>query len=210
MRTSVGNKSERAAISLLATLAAIATMVSNEALGQAKQPDLDRAMTLLAEGDFQKAAASFEQHLKAEPRSVRALVYRAGALARLREYDTALGSLATALEIEPSHMHALAQKAAILKEMGKTEEAARIANDVAKLSPKTEDDCLGVAGALLLLRRPEEAVKHYTRALELHADSFTYQTRGVAYNSMGRYQQSISDHTEAITRNPRCALAYLG
>jgi len=55
-----------------------------------------------------------------------------------------------------------------------------------------------------ILEKYEEAVKDYTKAIELKPDDAdTYYGRGLTYNYLGNYYYSIQDWEKAIELNPR-------
>ena len=54
-----------------------------------------------------------------------------------------------------------------------------------------------------------EAISHFDKAIQLDPDTAVYyRNRGVAYNGLGQYENSIADYTKAIQLDPDYALAY--
>jgi tetratricopeptide (TPR) repeat protein len=119
------------------------------------------------------------------------------------------------LEIEPNNSWTLSQKAFLLGNMAKWEDAV-IAIDQA-LSKETAidkiDDLWRVKGyALIQLGRSEEAIEAIDNYISLvpninqssKVSSFLYQ-KGIALKNLGRYQEAINVIDQALELNPKNA-----
>ena len=54
------------------------------------------------------------------------------------------------------------------------------------------------------LGKPEEAIKDYTKAIELDPkDAEAYNNRGTEFSSLGKSEEAIKDYTKAIELNPQ-------
>ena len=62
---------------------------------------------------------------------------------------------------------------------------------------------------LVMLEQINRAIEVYSHAIELNPNSiYTYNNRGVAYESKGGFDRAIADYTKAIQLNPNYADAY--
>ena len=62
---------------------------------------------------------------------------------------------------------------------------------------------------LMMLEQINRAIEVYSHAIELNSNSiYTYNNRGIAYESKGDFDRAIADYTKAIQLNPNYADAY--
>ncbi|WP_294351272.1 tetratricopeptide repeat protein, partial [uncultured Clostridium sp.] len=65
------------------------------------------------------------------------------------------------------------------------------------------------AGTKYGLRKYEEAIEDYNKAIELDVDNYRfYNRRGNAKYSLGQYEESIEDYSKAIELNPKDSVLY--
>ena len=102
----------------------------------------------------------------------------------------------------------------ILLLQGSYKEALNVFDNAISLQPTFYRSYLWKGAALDGLKRYEEAIISYTKAMEeakkdnQKQDSFLYFQRALAYKNQGKYPEAIADYTQAIKINPNDALAY--
>jgi tetratricopeptide (TPR) repeat protein len=60
------------------------------------------------------------------------------------------------------------------------------------------------------LKRYDEAIAAFNRAIATHPYDFMYGNRATAYYSLGRYQEALRDYDRAIALNPNNPNSYNG
>ena len=123
--------------------------------------------------------------------------------------ETALAHLDKAVEMDPTLLAARQQRAILLQERGRSDEALADADYI--LIERPENVRARFTKGLILYQRGDypAAVREFSRALELDRTlSEAYALRGSAYSQMERYDDAVHDFTEAIAFNPANARAY--
>jgi len=90
-----------------------------------------------------------------------------------------------------------------------TTEKRILREEIAEKYPDTEYGYFSKAGIVYMRGHKEEAVRLYTKAIEINPNFVqAYYNRGIAYNDIREYFKAISDFTKAIEINPDYAEAY--
>ena len=90
-----------------------------------------------------------------------------------------------------------------------TTEKRILREEIAEKYPETEYGYFSKAYLVSLRGHDEEAVRLYTKAIEIEPDfAFAYCNRGDAYKEMKDYSNAIKDFTKAIELNPNDTFAY--
>lgn len=137
-------------------------------------PDAPTANNLgnaLALGDrLDEAEEAFQNALNHDAAFVPALV-NLGRLSLLRgDAEAALARLTSALELAPEHPGALMFAAAARRRTGGTDEALRLYARSVAADPKNVAALVDFAELLLELKRPDEAMVHLVKAVEIEPD----------------------------------------
>ena len=117
---------------------------------------------------------------------------------------------AVALQIEAANLKmnisTIVSQALVRISEGGTDEASRIAANLALTYPDEPDAYFGSGLIYMALGDMDAAMTSYTRAIQLDSDNaFAYNNRGIAYNDLGdvdgdpnNYRRAIEDYTRSI------------
>ena len=163
----------------------------------------------------QKGEALVVRALALDPSLAEAHAVLAVALFSRGEYQGVDRELDLALELDPNHTTALGHKSNWERFKRHFDESERLARRRLELDPLSLNMIQDVAGQLLRLRHPEEAIALLTKVLKIDAGAFWNRSDlGLAYVQLGRFEEGIAFLREAIgkenTFSLECATTYLG
>ena len=153
----------------------------------------------------------------ARPAMVEAQLLSAHILRLNKEYR---GALATVEPLEPEGpfgVDVLLEKARILQDMNKADEALSLLQTATIRYPQSRRAQIELGEALRRLERHQEAINAYSAALALQPtvrpqDWYLYFLRGVGYERLGQWAKAETDLRKALSLNPDepNVLNYLG
>jgi len=118
----------------------------------------------------------------------------------------ALENLKRAVDLDPSMRH-VRSYAQVLFEVGRYEESYTSYENVLKAEPDNPINNYNLATVLLALDRPEEALDHAAKAVQLDSGRAEYSyTLGLAAKMLGGYPQAEEFFVRAIQQNPQYLL----
>jgi protein O-GlcNAc transferase len=161
------------------------------------------AMALHRAGHLPEAEAAYRDILHGEPGHFGALHHLGALRAGLGANEEAAELLGQAAAIDPAATIVHFQRACVLSELGRLDEAL-VSYDTA-LAQKSDLAPFhsGRGSVLHALRRYEEAVASYGRALALKPnDPLTLANRAGALQSLGRIEQALDDYGKALALSP--------
>jgi len=116
----------------------------------------------------------------------------------------ALESLERARDLRPDDIHVGADRAEVLRTMGRLDEALAAFGEVLTREPRFAWALTRRGETLRLLGRYDDALVDLTAAVELDPnDQVTLASRGETLRMLRRYQESIEDLDKALARDPR-------
>jgi lipoprotein NlpI len=116
-------------------------------------------------------------------------------------------SRAAAQEEDVKMAAKLVEQAGEAYQAGKNQDAIELATKAAKLDPKNPGAPFVLGSAHLKLRQNEEAIKAFTKVIELDAKTAAtaYDRRGDAYLKTGKFKEAIADFDEFLKTRPKLA-----
>ena len=160
---------------------------------------LQRARVLALQGEQPKAIADLDKAIEIDPDDAIPLVLRARIHQQAGNTDQAQADLESVLRRKPDHPAALELRGLIAAERNDYPAAIR---DFRKLVAQHSDDALlvGQLGMLYLAaKQPREAIKRFTRALELDDKQFlSRRGRSDAEISIGDHKSALADLEQAL------------
>jgi tetratricopeptide (TPR) repeat protein len=166
-------------------------------------PLLQRARVRALEGDSEEALDDIDRAVEIQPANRTALLLRARIQQQSGNSEAALADLETVLEQEPDLPAALELRGLLAAE--RHDYPAAIL-DFRRLAARNPDDTavIGQLGMLYLAaKQPREAIKRFTRALEIDADNFPCRRgRSDAAISMGDHPAALADLEKAHALRP--------
>ncbi len=170
---------------------------------EAVGPLLQRARVLALEGDNDEALDDIDRAVEIQPANRTALLLRARIQQQAGDSEAALADLETVLGQEPDLPAALELRGLLAAE--RQDYAAAIL-DFRRLAARNPDDTavIGQLGMLYLAaKQPREAIKRFTRALEIDADNFPCRRgRSDAAISIGDHPAALADLEKAHALKP--------
>jgi len=164
---------------------------------------LQRARLLAVRGAKDRALADIEKVLETAPDDATARLLRARVHQQAGDADKALADLEEVLRNEPDLASALELRGLIAAEQGDYAAAIR---DFRRLVARTGDDpvVLTQLGTLYLAaKQPREAIRRFTRALEIDEDNFpSRRGRSDAEITIGDHKAALADLEKALELRP--------
>lgn len=168
-----------------------------------------RARAFAYLGAPRMAVALCTKAIKLSP-SEYAYAERAYAYSMLGEYDRAYEDIAIAMKKHgwDSWPYAIKTKGKILVNAGDYNEGINCFSRAIELSPEDYTAYFERSRALYAVGRYAESLADIDRAIEKRHTSTHYEFKGVVFQAMGRYSDSISALSQAIAIDPHLASAY--
>ena len=164
---------------------------------------LQRARLLAVRGEQDRSVADIDKAIDIDPENAQARVLRARILQQAGQTDKALADLESVLRDEPDMDAALELRGLIAADRADYPAAIR---DFRRLVAQHADDPVLVAqlGTLYLAaKQPREAIRRFTRALEIDADNFPCRRgRSDAAISIGDHKAALADLEKALELRP--------
>ncbi len=164
---------------------------------------LQRARLLAVRGAKERSLADIEKVLDASPDDATARLLRARVLQQAGDTEKALADLNEVLQAEPDLAAALELRGLIAAERGDYAAAIR---DFRRIVAKHGDDAVLLAqlGTLYLAaKQPREAIKRFTRALEIDEENFpSRRGRSDAAITIGDHAAALADLEKALDLRP--------
>jgi tetratricopeptide (TPR) repeat protein len=169
------------------------------------------AWALLQHGNYEKAAAAFEQALRRRSSDARAWLGFGLAKQHLGQMEEASAAFQQAVGLSPSSGQAWCELGRVDLERKRYREAAGSFERAVRLQPQDARAWLGVAAANLALERRQEALAALGRVQEIDpADAAIWRGIGELYSRLGRLEDAATAFQRAVDRNPVDARAWLG
>lgn len=159
-----------------------------------------RRIEFIGRGDWERALATCDRVLAADPANVASLNERAALLRRLGRPDAALESVDALLRIRPDDPKILVRRAHILSDLERREEALAAAERALARSPDALSALNARGMALERLGRYADAVASFERMLTLHPDhTDALNNRGMVLARWGRFSEALDSYTQSLS-----------
>ncbi len=129
-----------------------------------------------------------------------------------RSMDRALELAQKALAMDESYAPVHVLLMYIYRNKGQYEKAIAEGERAISLDPNFADAYRHLGGVLCYVGRPEEAIASLEKGLRLEPipPAFYFYYFGLAYWTMGRYEEAIKNYKKALDRSPKYELAQIG
>lgn len=156
---------------------------------------LDRAFALLREEQPEKAMAEIEKALALNANLPRAYYARAMAHHQQEDLPATVADLEQARSLDPKYLDAYIGLGMIYQEMGDLAQTVANYQKALELDPDNADWYNNLCWAYGVFNQPEEGLEYCERAIELRAEPYIHDSRGVVYALLGDYGNAIVDFT---------------
>jgi tetratricopeptide (TPR) repeat protein len=168
-----------------------------------------KGISFIANGEFHKAYAIYEEILKISPEDFNSLQLLGGLCLRMKEYDKAVQLLSKAMKINPHHIACCNNLGIAFKELKRFEEAVTIYDQAILIQPDYALAYYNRGNALQELKRFEEAVTSYEKAILIQPDyALAYYNRGNALQELKRFEEAVTSYEKAILIQPDYAQSF--
>ncbi len=165
-----------------------------------------RALELDRQGALEKAAALYDEVVRARPDHFEALFQLAGLRYRQGRVAEARETLHAAVTVRPGEAAAWSNLAAVCIVLSRAEEALACSDKALTLRPDFPEALQARGDAFRVLMRPGEAVESYDKALALRPDFVeALNNRAVALCGLGRFEEALESCNKAIALAPSLA-----
>ncbi len=173
------------------------------------QQQFAQAAQLHQAGRLDQAQTLYEAVLKALPRHAETLHLLGNLRFQKGDPKRALQLIGKAVDLNPGNPAYRYNRALILQQTGRTEEAAAAFGSVTALDPHDADAWAGRGEMLLLLGRAQPALESLDRASALRpATADLHMNRGVALRALGRLDEALAAQDRALAAGPSGAEAW--
>ncbi len=184
---------------LLVSILATAPVYSQAESGERMQT----GFRLLQSEDFQSAAASFSDILRAEPMNDKARLGLAIALIGLEKPAEASREIARLLTRAPKDIKLLEMAAQTFRQQQRFAETEKVLKRRLDLGDAAADWWALYGDALDAQKKTAEAVSAYQQAVKINPDSINYRyALGSLYWKQIRYDEATREFTEILRREP--------
>lgn len=147
----------------------------------------DLAEVLYEQGNFSDSLDLLQPVLQQEPSNHRAFKLAASDAIKAKLYDKAISYLSSVLQANPADDEALSEQARVLSYLQQDAAAMQAYQELSRLRPLQEEECLQLAALHLTQRNTVDAEKYFRQALKLNPDSQA-AWKGVALIAASRQQ----------------------
>jgi tetratricopeptide (TPR) repeat protein len=159
-------------------------------------------------GDLARASQSYRKAVHIDPHNALAHYNLGVSLKAEGAIEEALEQLAHAQAPSEIRGEVVRLRAKTLVELGRYEEAARVARTAVDEDPQCYDSCIALGYTYQKLHQPHEALKYYERALKARSnDAELFNNYGIVLQDLGRLSEAIASYEAALRINPADALA---
>lgn len=156
---------------------------------------LDRAFIALREDQPEKAMAEIEKALALDANLPRAYYARAMAHRQQDDLPATLADLEQARTLDPNYLDAYVGLGNTYQEMGDLPRTVANYEKALELDPDNADWYNNLCWAYGVFNQPEEGLDYCERAVELRAEPYIHDSRGLVYALLGDYGNAIVDFT---------------
>jgi tetratricopeptide (TPR) repeat protein len=171
--------------------------------------------TLLKEGRYDEAIASFEESAGRDPLSTNAVAQRAGmaqgsAALRQGKLQTALGHLRAAVEFDPDSAEAHRLLGIAYRMDDDADNSIEQLRTAIRLNPRDERSRIALGDVLVSLGRVAEAEREFDASIEaIPGSGQSHYNLGWLLQSLWRPSEALRQFEEAVACNPLVGLDYL-
>ncbi len=183
-----------------ASLGSAATVVPAPPAGSGTQPLLDTAAQLRDRGDLAGALQLCQQAVRFEPANPEIHFTAATVLEAGRDYKNAIGAYQQVLKLKPGFLPAMVNCAACLADLGEVPDSIELYRSALKADPRSAVVRHNLAGALIRLQRPAEAVLHLRALAATRQAPGDHFALAEALDRAGDRDGALAAYEEALKR----------
>lgn len=156
---------------------------------------LDRAFVALREEQPEKAMAEIEKALTLDANLPRAYYARAMVHRQQKDLPATVADLEQARTLDPAYLDAYVGLGRTYQEMGDLAQTVASYQKALELDPDNADWYNNLCWAYGVFNQPEEGLEYCERAVELRAEPYIHDSRGLVYALLDDYGNAIVDFT---------------
>lgn len=156
---------------------------------------LDRAFAALREEKPEEALAAIEKALALDANLPRAYYARAMVHRQQADLPATLADLEQARTLDPKYLDAYIGLGLTYQELGDLAKTVASYQEALELDPDNADWYNNLCWAYGVFNQPEEGLEYCERAVELRAEPYIHDSRGLVYALLGDYGNAIIDFT---------------
>ncbi|MCE7984347.1 MAG: tetratricopeptide repeat protein [Caldilinea sp. CFX5] len=156
---------------------------------------LERAFVALREEKPEEALAAIEKALALDANLPRAYYARAMVHRQQGDLSATLADLEQARTLDPKYLDTYIGLGRTYQEMGDLAKTVASYQKALELDPDNADWYNNLCWAYGVFNEPEEGLEYCERAIELRAEPYIHDSRGLVYALLGDYGNAIIDFT---------------
>ena len=155
----------------------------------------DRALVALRADDSEAATAALEKAFTLNPALPRSYYVRAMLHRQQKELQATLADLEQATTLDPTYLEAYIGLGMTYQAMGDLAKTVASYQKALELDPANPDWYNNLCWAYGVFQQPEEGLEYCEHAVELRAEPYIHDSRGLVYALLGDYGNAIIDFT---------------
>ena len=165
---------------------------------------VNRGVVKAAMGLVEDALADYSKAIDLDPKDDLAWMNRGVGKFDLGQLDDALADLSKSIEVRgPDLLHCYNNRAAVLQQMGRTDDSIADCKKALALDPKSSEAYINLGVAKRSRGLLDEAMADYTKAIDLDPKSANaHMNRGNVRDELGLWNESIKDFEKALALAP--------
>jgi tetratricopeptide (TPR) repeat protein len=170
----------------------------------------NRGDAYTSKGDYDRAIQDFDQSIKLQPTNAKPFNNRGVAYLKKGEYDLAIKSFDEAVRLDAGYAKAFINRAESYQKKNEHDRAVRDYDEAIRLEPSSKAAWNGRCWARAILGELQPALEDCNKALQSDPTAAIYDSRGLTYMKMGRFDAAIDDYNSALRFEPKLASALYG
>lgn len=154
-----------------------------------------RALMALRAKDVEAATVALDKAFALNPDLPRAYYVRAMLHRQQQDRQAALADLEQATTLDPTYLDAYIGLGMTYQEMGDLAKTVTNYQKALEIDPDNADWYNNLCWAYGVFSQPEEGLEYCERAVELRAEPYIHDSRGLVYALLGDYGNAIIDFT---------------
>jgi tetratricopeptide (TPR) repeat protein len=149
-------------------------------------------------GQYEKAAAEFQQAVQLDPTNDRVYTNLAGAYQRLNQPDKAEETYKRAISVRPQYWRVYSFLGAFYIAQTEYERAAATFRRATELDPDSYSAFNNLGAAFLYAGKDDEATQAFAKSIAIRPARDAYNNMAIAQFRLHRFQDSIGNYKEAL------------
>jgi tetratricopeptide (TPR) repeat protein len=162
-----------------------------------------KGMAVQSLGNNQLAIELFSKSIELDAANTKAYINRGNSYRLLKQYEPALKDFDKAIELDATLPHAYVNRGSVHLSLKNLTAAMQDFDEAIRLSPNQELAYYNRANLHAVLKKYDLAIADYDKAIALKRRTEFLNARGKLFFTLGKYDQTVKDNTDALAIDPK-------